>query len=411
MQVVFISNYMNHHQKPFCDAMYRKLKDNFIFIQSEPMEEERKQMGWQIDLDKLDYLMCFYDDEDKCKELILNADVVIAGWTNQINHVIKRMQANKLTIRISERIYREGQWKAVSPRGLISKYKEHIRFKNSPVYLLCAGAYVPSDFSLIKAYPDKMYKFGYFPSMKKYNLEELFKLKDSSGMIEIVFAGRFMKLKHPEYMVWLARDLMKENERRKQKGEPLLPKFRIHMIGSGEMDHPLRRMVTENHLLDNVVFYGFQSPQNVRAIMERCHIQVFPSNELEGWGAVVNEGMNSACAVVACSEAGAVPYLIKHWENGVAFKGNDYDSMKEAVRYLMTHGIEREKMATKAYETITEQWNAQDVVDTLMYMIEGWQEGLDHPPTEGPLSKAPVISESNMFQYIEKNGSSRGLND
>lgn len=410
MQIVFISNYMNHHQKPFCDAMYRKLGDNFIFIQSEPMEEERSSMGWKVELEKIPYLICFYEQEEKCVDLIQNAQVVIAGWTKHINLVIKRMQSHKLTIRISERIYREGQWKAISPRGLMAKYAEHIRFKNDPVYMLCAGAYVASDFNLIKAYPNKMFKFGYFPSMRKYNLEELFKLKDSSGMIEIVFAGRFMKLKHPEYMIWLARDLMEENDRRKQRGEPLLPKFRIHMVGAGDIEHPLRRMVTEYKLLDNVLFYGFQSPEKVRAIMERCHIHVFPSNELEGWGAVVNEAMNSACAVVACAEAGAVPYLIKQWDNGVAFQGNDYDKMKEAVRYLMTHGVEREQMATKAYKTIIDQWNADNVVETLVYMIDGWMEGLSHPPAEGPLSLAEVVSPSNMFQYMEKNGIRKEFN-
>ena len=46
--------------------------------------------------------------------------------------------------------------------------------------------------------------------------------------------------------------------------------------------------------------------------MEKSHIHLFTSNHLEGWGAVVNEAMNSGCAVVANREAGAVPYLIEH---------------------------------------------------------------------------------------------------
>ena len=400
MQVVFISNYINHHQKPFCDAMWRKLKDDFIFIQSEPMEEERINMGWDANFTSLPYVKCFYEAEEECTKLIMNCDVLLAGWTNKDNLVIKRMQKKKLTVRISERIYREGQWRAISPRGLISKYKEHVRFKKGPAYLLCAGAYVASDFSLIGAYPNKMYKFGYFPEMKKYYLDKLFSLKDSDGMIEIIYAGRFMPLKHPEYMVWLARDLRKENEKRSQKGEPLLPKFRIHMVGSGELEHALRKMVTDNGLLDDVVFYGFLQPNKVRAIMERCHIHIFPSDELEGWGAVVNESMNSACAVVASADAGAVPYLIRQWDNGVAFPGNNYDKMKEAVIYLMTHGKEREEMAEKAYHTIVDSWNADNTVDTLMYMLDGWVQGLDHPPADGPLSRAEVIAPRNMYQYM-----------
>lgn len=409
MKVVFISNFINHHQKPFCDAFYRRLGENFIFIQSEPMEEERKNMGWNDESESIPYVRYLEKEESVLAKEMLDCDVLFAGWTKRIDLVIARMKMHKLTIRISERIYREGQWKRFSPRGLIAKYREHIRFKNDPVYLLCAGAYTPSDFSLIGAYPDKMYKFGYFPSTYKYDLDKLLEMKDSDGKIEIVFAGRFLKLKHPEYMIWLARDILKENEKRAQRGEPLLPDFRIHMIGAGELEHPLRTMVTEYKLLDHVLFYGFLPPEKVRLVMERCHIHVFPSDELEGWGAVVNESMNSGCAVVASASAGAVPYLIKQWENGVAFPGNNYDEMKDAVIYLMTHGKEREEMAAKAYKTITENWNASNAVDILMYMIEGWMEGLDHPPKEGPLSRAPVISQRGMYQHMVNTGSKRGI--
>lgn len=400
MKVVFISNYINHHQKPFCDAMYKQLGEDFIFIQSEPMEEERVNMGWDSSLTTLPYVKLLYESEDECKKLIDECDALIAGWTKRVDLVKDRLKKKKLTIRVSERIYREGQWKAISPRGLISKYFEHIRFRKGPAYLLCCGAYVASDFSLIKAYPNKMYKFGYFPESKRYHLNKLFEMKDESGVIDIIFAGRFLKLKHPEYMVWLARDLQHENEYRESRGEPLLPDFRIHMVGSGELEHPMRSMVTEYGLLDKVLFYGFLTPEKVRAMMERCHIHVFPSDALEGWGAVVNEAMNSACAVVASAEAGAVPFLIDQWKNGVAFQGGDYNSLKDAVVYLMTHAKEREEMATKAYKTITDEWNADSVSETLIYLIEGWMQGLDHPPMTGPLSIAEPIMPRNMFEYM-----------
>lgn len=45
MKINFISNYINHHQIPFCDCLYRKLGEDFTFIQTEPMEEERVKMG------------------------------------------------------------------------------------------------------------------------------------------------------------------------------------------------------------------------------------------------------------------------------------------------------------------------------------------------------------------------------
>ena len=49
MKITMISNYINHHQIPFSDEMYKRLGDDYCFIQTEPMEEERSNMGWGVD--------------------------------------------------------------------------------------------------------------------------------------------------------------------------------------------------------------------------------------------------------------------------------------------------------------------------------------------------------------------------
>ena len=43
-KIAFVSNYINHHQIPFCDSMYRLLEGAFTFVQTERMErsEERR---------------------------------------------------------------------------------------------------------------------------------------------------------------------------------------------------------------------------------------------------------------------------------------------------------------------------------------------------------------------------------
>ena len=47
MNAVFVSNYINHHQIPFCEAMEEVTGRNFLFIQTEQMEKERLRMGWK----------------------------------------------------------------------------------------------------------------------------------------------------------------------------------------------------------------------------------------------------------------------------------------------------------------------------------------------------------------------------
>ena len=61
--VVFVSNYINHHQIPFCNAMFRLLEGRFLFIQTEAMEEERVRMGWH-EKQRPAYVKCFYEEEE-----------------------------------------------------------------------------------------------------------------------------------------------------------------------------------------------------------------------------------------------------------------------------------------------------------------------------------------------------------
>lgn len=389
MTITFVSNYINHHQIPFSNAMYAQTGEDYCFIQTEPMEEERRSMGWSSGEEKLPYVHCLYEEEDFCIRKIMESDCVLAGWSGREDLIEQRLNAGKLTFRVTERIYREGQWKAISPKGLYHKYKEHIRYRNAPAYLLCAGAYVASDFRLIHAYPGKKLKFGYFPELRTYEGDTLWEKKRKDG-IDIIFAGRFIPLKHPEYMIRLAADLKKlwEEGQSKEDAEAAFPQVLIHMAGSGQMEEELRQMAKDLQVEKEVIFYGFQSPAAVRDRMEQSHIMVFPSNHLEGWGAVVNEAMNSGCAVVACEQAGAVPYLIKNGENGFIFK-KDYKELLQEVTELVKNPELRLRMARAANETITTCWNAEHAALELLRVIKEVQKsGKLVPAKEGPLSRA-----------------------
>lgn len=135
MKTVFISNYINHHQIPFSNALYERLGEDYVFIQTEAMEEKRVQMGWALDEKKIPYVLLAYEQEELCRQLIMDADLVLAGWTARTDLFLPRMEAGKLTVRISERIYREGQIKAVSPGGLRQNLRSMCGFAGSlPIF-------------------------------------------------------------------------------------------------------------------------------------------------------------------------------------------------------------------------------------------------------------------------------------
>mgnify|MGYP005771868185 FL=1 len=380
MKTVFISNYINHHQIPFSDALYERLGSDYTFIQTEPMEEERVKMGWGLDPEKIPYVRFSDREEGECRRRIEEADLVLAGWTRRTDLFLPRLSSDRLTFRISERIYREGQWKAVSPRGLAAKYREHVKFRNRPVWLLCAGAYVASDFSLIGAYPGKKLKFGYFPKLRLYEEDRLFAGK-RGDVIQMIWAGRMIPLKHPEYVVRLAKEL-----------DDMGMRFLIHFVGSGPMEGELKAEIARMGLASRFCLYGFLKPDEVRDLMERCSIHLFTSNYLEGWGTVVNEAMNSGCCTVANARAGAVPFLVRDGENGLTWEDGSYEGFARKVKEAVKDPEAVERMGRAAWRTIAEEWNAQRAAEACLEFYEGWKAGCPAAFASGPLSRAPVLS-------------------
>lgn len=442
MKITFISNYINHHQIPLCDAIYKYLGEDFHFIQCMDMEEKRVEMGWGVDTAKYPYVELYTRDKDRCLQLIQDADVLILGWSGvpEVDEIV--LGSDKPIIRISERIYREGQWKAISPRGLLSKYKEHIRFKDKPVYLLCAGAYVAADFALIHAYPDKKFRWGYFPPthvitaqehLKKFkkfqdyedtidpdNRHDTFKFTkehnaaktdmhakeahhktavgNTGGSVkleeiplEMMWVGRFIKLKHPEYAIRAMKDIATKYHN-----------VHLTMIGDGELLEEMKDLARQYKVYHRITFCGNMEPVAVRKKMLDADIFLFTSNYLEGWGAVVNEAMNAACAVIASKEAGCVPYLINDDINGYVYEKGRYSEMLKKLIALLDNPIKIGRMGLEAYNTIIDNWNAEHAAIELIRFCKDLLKGYPSPAEDGPLSVAPIIKPPSFFRTLQE---------
>lgn len=427
---VFVSNYLNHHQIPFCNAMYKLCGGSFAFVQTEPVEEERIRMGWD-DKVRQPYLKLYYREAEECAAMIAGAGIVMFGGCDDESYIVKRLEEGKPVIRCSERLYKTGQWKAVSPRGLRKKYHDHTRYRKAPVYLLCAGAYVPSDFSIVRAYPKKMYCWGYFPETKRYDLDRLMAEKgwreeyrrgigeaagrkdiEEAGREEtggrkgripyILWAARMIDWKHPELALEAARYL-------KSRGLS----FHMDMIGGGELEERVRALRTEYGLEEEVGLPGFMPPAQVRETMERADIFLFTSDRQEGWGAVANEAMNSGCALIAGHMIGAVPYLIEDGENGLVYRDGDREELFGLAEKLVKSRELCDRLGRNAYRQITEVWNAENAAGALwelcgrLGLIKERKPGKTVAGAEIaggfiPCAPAPVIPERKMYALLKK---------
>lgn len=411
MYITFVSNYINHHQIPFCKAMCAKEGVKFTFVQTEPMEAERVKMGWTVK-DALSFVKYYYKEPQKCAELILKSDVVIFGGTDDESYIKPRLKAGKPVIRCSERLYREAQWKAVSPRGLVKKYLDHTRYRKEKVYLLCAGGYVPDDFHIVRAYPGKMYRWGYFPETRRYDIAALMSGKGYTGNgalekekkrpLYLLWVGRFMTLKHPELAIHAAGYL---------KGLGI--SFHLDMVGGGAMEEVLKKMIREKGLEKEVTLTGYKKPEEVRERMEKADILLATSDRGEGWGAVINEAMNSGCVVIADHMMGAVPFLIRHRENGLIYEDGNYLQMCRLTAEMAENEQARRRLGVNAYKTITQEWNAENAAEKLVELIHSLglveekatasaqgEKAVKSDKYTGPCSPAPVIRERKMYQWL-----------
>lgn len=382
MNIVFVSNYLSPHQLPFCLAM-GEIKDvNFTFVATLPIREDRKKLGYE-DLDKkYPFVVCAYDGEElknQAQNLIDQADIVIVGTAPQ-DMIKQRIKCGKVTFKVSERQLKRGLQPLKYPYRYIKWHKELWGKKNC--YLLCASAYTAYDFSLFGLFRNRAYKWGYFPQTVTYpDIDKVIKEKQPRT---ILWVGRLLDWKRPEYMLRLAIAL-------KNKGID----FNINILGTGPMEEQLKSAIAEQGLNDKITMLGSKKVAEVRRYMEQSQIFITTSNRVEGWGAVVNEAMNSGCAVVAGSIVGCAPYLIKNNQNGIIYKHDDFETGIAAVEKLLGDTALCQNLGKRAYKTIVNEWNADLAADRLVKLCKA----LIKDPKGGKLfadgvcSPAPIIKD------------------
>ena len=292
VKIVFVSNYFNHHQSPLSEALDIQTDHNYSFLAAEKMAPERRKLGWEDQV--LPAFVCNANDPRSLMH-IQEADVLIAGSFPE-QPLRSYIRKGKLLFRYAERPLKHG---IELPKYLPRLLKWHWRNPpGKPIYMLCASAFTAGDYRKFGLFRDRCYKWGYFPETRLY--PDLGKLFANKSTLTIVWCGRFLDLKHPDDALEVARHLKADGMR-----------FALKLIGTGPLEDALRQRVQADELQDCVELLDAMSPEKVRDAMEQAGIFLFTSDRKEGWGAVLNEAMNSGCAVAASEAVGSVPDLGK----------------------------------------------------------------------------------------------------
>ena len=384
MKIAFFSCFLTHHQTPLCLAFNELTKGEFVFVSTSPINQERLGMGYE-DLDsKYGFVLREYENDEakrKAMDIALKCDVMIIGSAPEV-YMVERLKKKKLTFLYSERWYKKGTPAIRFVRDFLSSIKHHGRYQHYHPYMLCASAYTASDCARFGNYLNRTYKWGYFPEVTKENLSTLFEKKQANITPKILWVGRLIDWKHPESCIFLADYLMRKGI-----------EFQLEIIGNGVMEKDIEQSIANKNMLQRVQMLGAMPPDAVREHMRCADILIFTSDYNEGWGAVLNEAMNSGCAVVASHAIGAVGFLMKNGENGIIYENGNQNQLNEMVEELITNPEYRRQLGKAAYRTLEDEWNADCAAERFLKLAAYLKDGNEGSPfTEGPCSVAYRVS-------------------
>ncbi len=384
MKLVFYSLSLNHHQAPVADAFYKQLGKDFCFVELATIADKK---GSKTDYSGRPYLLKAWHSDIE-RELAMTyakkAEVCIFSGVESLPFEIERLNRNLLSFDMGERILKRGLLNLASPRILrmVSAYFRY-KWSKKPLYKLCCSSFASNDLNLLGMFKDKCFKWGYFTAVEENDFETIRTQKKTAS---IMWCGRFVTWKHPEFAIELANML-------KRKGYD----FTMDIFGGEYGASKYERLFSESKLKKMISSYNLNGVVNLRGKipnyrvvdeMRNHDIFLFTSDKREGWGAVANESMANGCVLVASDKIGSSGYLIDHGVSGLRFKNCSISSLtKETVKVL---DDEENMIAIQkaAFNTMRELWNPHVAASRLLTLIKAINEGRNTPFISGPCSKA-----------------------
>ena len=145
------------------------------------------------------------------------------------------------------------------------------------------------------------------------------------------------------------------------------PTVRFQVIGSAFFndlvyEEEIHRLAESLGIAASVEFISFVS--NVAARLHGLDIFVLASTTPEPFGQILVEAMAAGKPVVA-TNAGGVPEIVTHGQNGLLVPPGDVDQLAEAIHRLLSHPEQTSEMARRGQERVAERFTIERTVQDL----------------------------------------------
>jgi len=122
--------------------------------------------------------------------------------------------------------------------------------------------------------------------------------------------------------------------------------FKITIGGKGEDFNSVERVIYSSNMSDFVSLEGWIVGDEKLKALSESDIYVLPTY-FEGYPNSLMESMASSKACIG-TNVGSIPDIIKHQVNGLIIEKENPQALYLALKYLITHPVERVEMAQKA---------------------------------------------------------------
>jgi glycosyltransferase involved in cell wall biosynthesis len=229
---------------------------------------------------------------------------------------------------------------------------------NNKDYYLAHGI-LPAKIFLVPYAVDNHFFLEQSQNLTGDSLKIREKLTDNIEVTVILFSSKLESRKRADFLINAFAKLCNERD---LKNLPILV-----IIGDGPERPRIEKEITKMNL-GNIFLLGFKNQTELPMYYSMADIFVLPSKQ-EPWGLVVNEVMNTSCAVIVSDEVGCAKDLVYHGETGLVFRSDSEMELVNCLFELCTDIGKRNKLALRAKERIS-KWSYQEGINGLHLALE-----------------------------------------
>jgi glycosyltransferase involved in cell wall biosynthesis len=171
----------------------------------------------------------------------------------------------------------------------------------------------------------------------------------------VLYMGRLYSLKGIHYLIRAFQKLKKEYK-----------KLKLVIAGTGNFEPYLRKIAKDTK---DIIFVGYIDSMMVKkSLYENCLAVVVPSI-YETFPMVVLEAMVCSKPVIA-SNAGGIPIIVKHGENGFLVKPRDVGGIETSIIRLCEDSELRRKMGIIGRRLVEEEFSVDKMVSGTLKVYE-----------------------------------------